>query len=38
MTYEKCRGVVSIAVDTWVFGNDNTHDLHLHGPWKGPED
>ena len=29
-TYEKCKGVVGIADDIQVFGNDNTHDLHLH--------
>ena len=29
-TYEKCKGAVGIADDIQVFGNDNTHDLHLH--------
>ena len=29
-TYEKCTGAVGIADDIQVFGNDKTHDLHLH--------
>ena len=29
-TYEKYKGAVGIADDIQVFGNDSTHDLHLH--------
>ena len=29
-TYEMYKGAVGIANDIQVFGNDNTHDLHLH--------
>ena len=27
---ERCKGAVGITDDIQVFGNDNTHDLHLH--------
>ena len=33
-TYEKCKEAVGIADDIQVFGNDSTHDLHLHEAMK----
>ena len=27
---KSCKGAVCVVEDSQVYGNDNTHDLHLH--------